>query len=177
MGSSSSTSSCFALCCSGQSTEGCGKSGIIGYAPFLGPVPSPRYGWHYNSILHTPTSREKGERSCWMRLPQLPGGGKPKLLRPKDQPTLHQLVAKAMPDEECSARGDEGTSIGRDDVVTKGGTRNFSRFNLDDPTLKGFSQYQQGIDGNKSVKSAQEVTIWHQQVPTVSFAVPFTIMD
>lgn len=130
MGSSSSTSSCFALCCSGQSTEGCGKSGIIGYAPFLGPVPSPRYGWDYNSILHTPTSREKGERSCWMRLPQLPGGGKPKLLRPKDQPTLHQLVAKAMPDEECSARGDEGTSIGRDDVVTKGGTRNFSRFNL-----------------------------------------------
>ena len=40
------------------------------------------------------------------------------------------------------------------------GTRNFPRFELDDPSLTGFVDYLQGIDGGqKSLKSAQEATV------------------
>ena len=87
---------------------------------------------------------DKSPRLCLAR-----GGDKPKIPRRKDQPTLHQLVVKsapqqARPETHAESRVDGGTNL-----LDTGTTRNFPRFELDDPSLTGFTSYLQGIDGGQ----------------------------
>ena len=108
--------------------------------------PQVRLALHFNTA-HRDIQGERRRKllNDSIRLGQVPGGRKPKLPPPlqNDQPTLHQLVVKAAPEEEGSpelhvesSRGEEGT-----EGVTDTGTYNFPCFSQDDPSLTGFLKY------------------------------------
>lgn len=87
-----------------------------------------------------------------LRLGSAQGGNKPKIPRQRDQPTLHQLVAKSSPQQARRETQAESRIDGGTDPLDAG-TRNFPRFELDDPSLTQFTRYLQGIDGGeKSLK-------------------------
>ena len=60
-----------------------------------------------------------------------------------DQPTLHQLVVKAAPEEEGSPElhGESSRGEGGTEGVTDTGTYNFPCFSQDDPSFTGFLKY------------------------------------
>ena len=113
----------------------------------------------------------KGERRLSLlrdalRLARVPGGGVPKLPRPKGQQTLHQLVNRPSPNQpspdqpspnQPSPDDEETAGIGGEQEA-EGGTRRFPKFDMEH--LRGFEQYLLGIDGgSKSPKSAHEAAV------------------
>lgn len=133
--------------------------------------PQVRLALHFNQ-KHKNIKRQQLLNDS-LRLGLAQGGNKPKIPRQRDQPTLHQLVAKSSPQQarretQAESRIDGGTDLldaGTDplDAGTDpldAGTRNFPRFELDDPSLTQFTCYLQGIDGGeKPLKSAHEATV------------------
>ena len=131
----------------------------------LCPVPGCRAKPQARLALHLTTAHPsiKGERRLAVlrdavRLAQVPGGGIPKLPRPKGQPTLHQLVNRPSPNKPSSDEEYYPTTTDREtagiggEQEAEGGTRRFPKFDLEH--LRSFEQYLLGIDGgNKSPKN------------------------
>ena len=125
-------------------------------------VPCQAPGTARTSPHYGPPLYQGGEEACCpegcRRLAQVPGGGIPKLPRPKGQPTLHQLVNRPSPNKPSSdeeyyptTTDQETAGIGGEQEA-EGGTRRFPKFDLEH--LRSFEQYLLGIDGgNKSPKN------------------------
>ena len=128
--------------------------------------------------LHFNTTISRGERrrkllNDSIRLDQVPGGGKPKLPRQKDQPTLHQLRVTAAPEKAW-------TACGKQQVMGELRGQLMLEFPLFSPRRpKPYRTVEISTRHwwrPKIVDKSLGSNCGHQQIPVVSFADSLAIM-
>ena len=136
--------------------------------------PQVRLALHFNTA-HRDIQGERRRKllNDSIRLDRVPGGGKPKLPRQKDQATLHQLRVKAAPEKAW-------TACGKQQVMGELRGQLMLEFPLFSPrrpkTYRTVEISTRHWWRPKIVDKSLGSNCGHQQIPVVSFADSLAIM-